>query len=140
MAGIKFGKIAQNCQRLLCQILMMFNLMILMYNATAWYDVIRVDSQYNCAPGFGNLAIKQNREVTSSPNYLDHLRTKFSRKNKKDLGMVRHTPPLEKAKKQREMSLPASVPSMHFMCSKSSQQEAKQEGFRAGLSYSTTQK
>ena len=44
---------------------------------------------------------------------LDYTRSKKnSPKNKKDLGMACHTiPPLKKAKKQGEMSLPASVPS-----------------------------
>jgi len=35
---------------------------------------------------------------------------KFSPKNKKDLGMAYHIPPLKKAKKQGEMPLPSLGP------------------------------
>jgi len=35
---------------------------------------------------------------------------KFSPKNKKDLGMACHIPPLKKAKKQEEMPLPSLGP------------------------------
>jgi len=42
-----------------------------------------------------------------------HLKQKFALKNKKDLGMACHTPPLKKVKKQGEMPLP-SLGLSHF--------------------------
>ena len=39
-------------------------------------------------------------------------RKKISPKNKKELGMVYHTPPLKKAKKQGEMTLPSLGPNL----------------------------
>ena len=48
-------------------------------------------------------------------NFLEHniitRSKKFSPKNKKDLGMACHIPPLKKAKKQGEMPLPSQVQS-----------------------------
>jgi len=50
----------------------------------------------------------------SFPQKVDHLyittSKKFSPKNKKDLGMACHTPPLTKVKKQGEMPLPSCGP------------------------------
>jgi len=43
-------------------------------------------------------------------NYNTTRSKKFSPKNKKDLGMAYHTPPLKKAKKQGEMPLPSLGP------------------------------
>ena len=51
---------------------------------------------------------KQGRD-----NHIQQLSTrskKFSPKNKKDLGMACHTPPLKKAKKHGEMPLPSLGP------------------------------
>jgi len=41
---------------------------------------------------------------------LTNKKKKFSLKNKKDLGMACHIPPLKKAKKQGEVPLPSLIP------------------------------
>jgi len=46
----------------------------------------------------------------STPNHAIVKKQKFSPKNKKDVGMVCHIPPLKKAKKQGEMPLPSLGP------------------------------
>ena len=47
---------------------------------------------------------------TSVSMYYSTRSKKFSLKNKKDLGMACHIPPLKKAKKQGEMPLPSLGP------------------------------
>ena len=50
----------------------------------------------------------QKKSTTSATN--ETRSKKFSLKNKKNLGMACHTPPLKKAKKQGEMPLPSLGP------------------------------
>ena len=67
--------------------------------------------------------------VISASNglYTNIRRKKISPKNKKDLGMACHTPPLKKAKKQGEMPLPSLDPI-----------PLKNVEFRDGMGYKTS--
>jgi len=48
--------------------------------------------------------------VANHSGRINYKKQKFPPKNKKDLGMACHIPPLKKAKKQGEMSLPSLGP------------------------------